>query len=271
MTTLAGSAGITGSSDGTGISARFKQPSGIVTDGTNLYVSDTFNHTIRKIEISSGIVTTLAGSAGITGSFDGTGISARFNTPLGITTDGSSNLYVAEYGNHTVRKIVISSGVVTTLAGSAGSTGSSDGTGISAKFNTPMGITTDGKNLYVVDSKNHTIRKVVISSGMVTTLAGSAGSTGSSDGTGISAKFNRPYQLTTDGINLFVSDFKNHTIRKVVISSGVVTTLAGSAGNSGTTDATGTSARFYGPTGLTTEGANIYIADRNNHTIRKIQ
>ena len=95
--------------------------------------------------------------------------------------------------------------------------------------------------------------------------------TGSSDGTGISAKFNRPYQLTTDGINLFVSDFKNHTIRKVVISSGVVATLAGSVGNSGTTDATGTSARFYGPSGLTTEGANIYIADRNNHTIRKIQ
>ena len=95
--------------------------------------------------------------------------------------------------------------------------------------------------------------------------------TGSSDGTGISASFNTPMGITTDGTNLYVVDSKNHTIRKVVISSGVVTTLAGSAGNSGTTDATGTSARFYGPTGLTTEGANIYIADRNNHTIRKIQ
>ena len=219
----------------------------------------------------SGVVTTFAGTTGLSGSTDASGISAKFNEPRGITTDGT-NLYLAEYENHTIRKIEISSGIVTTLAGSAGITGSFDGTGTSARFNTPLGITTDGSsNLYVAEYGNHTVRKIVISSGVVTTLAGSAGSTGSSDGTGISAKFNRPYQLTTDGINLFVSDFKNHTIRKVVISSGVVTTLAGSAGNSGTTNAAGTSARFYGPTGLTTEGANIYIADRNNHTIRKIQ
>ena len=175
-------------------------------DGQKYAVAEYENHTIRKIEISSGIVTTLAGSAGITGSFDGTGISARFNTPLGITTDGSSNLYVAEYGNHTVRKIVISSGVVTTLAGSAGSTGSSDGTGISARFNTPMGITTDGTNLYVVDSKNHTIRKVVISSGVVTTLAGSAGNSGTTDAMGTSARFYGPTGLTTEGANIYIAD-----------------------------------------------------------------
>ncbi len=123
---------------------------------------------------------------------------------------------------------------VTTLAGS--SLGSTDATGTSASFNGPIGITTDGTNLYVAD-RNHRIRKIVISTGVVTTLAGS--SEGSTDATGTSASFNNPNGITTDGTNLYVAEQSNHRIRKIVISTGVVTTLAGSS--SGSTDATGTS------------------------------
>ena len=136
-------------------SASFNYPRGITTDGTNLYVADYDNHRIRRIVISTGVVTTLAGSS--EGSTDATGTSARFYRPSGITTDGT-NLYVADMYNHRIRKIVIDNGTVTTLAGS--SSGFADATGTSARFNAPVGITTDGTNLYVTDFFNHRIRKI---------------------------------------------------------------------------------------------------------------
>ena len=214
VTTLAGSAGMSGSADGTGAAARFYGPTYITTDGMNLYVAEFDNHTIRKIVIATGVVTTLAGSAGMSGSADGTGAAARFNYPYGVTTDGT-NLYVGDFINNAIRKIVISTGFVTTLAGSAGTYGSVDGTGAAARFNMPSGITTDGMNLYITDSANRTIRKIVIFSGTVTTLAGSAGMSGSADGTGAAARFNCPAGITTDGTNLYVADYLNHTIRTI--------------------------------------------------------
>ena len=122
-------------------------------------MGDFHNHLIRQIVISTGVVTTVAGT-GSSGSANGTGTSASFNLPQGITTDGT-NLYVADQDNHLIRKIVISTGVVTTVAGT-GSSGSANGTGTSASFNGPTGITTDGTNLYLADSLNHLIRKIVL-------------------------------------------------------------------------------------------------------------
>ncbi len=270
VTTIAGSAGLSGSTDGTGSAARFLDPTGIATDGTNLFVADFSNHTIRKIVISTGVVTTIAGSAGLSGSTDGTGTAARFNNPHTIATDGT-NLFVTDSTNHTIRKIVISTGAVTTITGSAGLSGATDGTGTAARFYTPRGITTDGTNLFVADSWNNTIRKIVISTRMVSTIAGTAGSSGSTDGTGTAARFDTPNNLTTDGTNVFVADSFNNTIRKIVISTGAVTTIAGSAGLSGSTDGTGSAARFDHPDGITISGTNLYATDYNNHTIRKIQ
>lgn len=149
----------------------FNSPSGITTDGTNLYVTDTGSNTIRKIVISTGESSIFAGStSGSAGSTNGTGTGALFNGPTGITTDGT-NLYVADKGNNTIRKIVISTGAVTLFAGSStGASGSTDGTGTAALFNGPSGITTDGTNLYVSDAGNNSIRKIVISTAAVTTL-----------------------------------------------------------------------------------------------------
>jgi len=266
VTTLAGT-GSSGSTDNsTGTSASFYDPREITTDGTNLYVADTKNNLIRKIVISTGAVTTLAGT-GSMGSANGTGTSASFYYPQGITTDGT-NLYVAEEGNHLIRKIVISTGVVTTVAGT-GSSGSANGTGTSASFQFPGGITTDGTNLYVGDYMNDLIRQIVISTGVVTTVAGT-GSSGSANGTGTSASFQNPKGVTTDGTNLYVADMFNHLIRKIVISTGAVTTVAGT-GSQGSADGTGTSASFYRPTGITTDGTNLYVADYVNNLIRKIE
>jgi hypothetical protein len=214
VTTLAGTTLNSGSLDATGTSARFNNPFDITTDGTSLYVADTLNHTIRKIVISTGVVTTLAGTALTSGTTDGTGTAARFYSPYDITTDGT-NLYVSDTLNQTIRKIVISTGVVTTLAGIPGSVGSLDGTGTAARFHEPIGITTDGTNLYVADWVNHTIRKLVISTSAVTTLAGSAGTIGSTNGTGAAARFYYPMGITTDGTSLYVADLYNHTIRKI--------------------------------------------------------
>jgi len=269
VTTLAGAAGISGSTDGTGPAARFSGPSGITTDRTNLYVTDFWNSTIRQVVISSGLVTTLAGTAGVSGATDGTGPAARFNSPTGITFYGSI-LYVADYLNHTIRRVTIPSGIVTTIAGGAGTGASIDGTGTStARFKYPSGICTDGANLYI--SEQCTIREMNIVSAVVSTLAGTSGISGSSDGTGSAAQFSGPQGIITDSLNLYVSDTNNHTIRKIIISSLVVSTLAGNAVISGSSDGIATAASFVYPWGIVTDGTNIYIADEGNYTIRKMQ
>jgi sugar lactone lactonase YvrE len=270
VTTLAGTAGTLGCNDGTGAEARFFFPRGITTDGTNLHLADSANNTIRMIVISTGVVTTLAGTSPKSwmGS-DETDSSAPFENPNGITTDGTY-LYVADSGNHRIQEVVISTGEVSTLAGMKGSMGSDDGHGTSAQFNWPSGITMDGKNLYVADSNNNTIRKIEVNTGLVTTIAGMAGTPGSRDGMGEMARFDYPWGITSDGTNLYVTDVFNHIIRKIVISTGEVTTFAGAAGRSGNKDGIKTVARFFYPYGITTDGTNLYVADTSNSTIRKI-
>jgi sugar lactone lactonase YvrE len=269
VTTLAGTAGSIGTTDGTGAAARFNQPTGVaVASGGTLYVADSVNNTIRKIS-SGGAVTTFAGTAGKAGSTDATGTSALFNQPYGVAVDSSGNVYVADFGNYTIRMIT-SGGVVTTFAGTAGSAGSADGTGTAARFNQPIGIAVDGSgNVYVADSANNTIRKIT-SGGVVTTLAGTAGSAGSADGTGTAARFHSPRGLAVDGNgNIYVADSENCTIRKIT-SGGVVTTLAGTPGSFASQSGTGAAALFDVPVGVAVDGSgNVYVSDELGYTISK--
>ncbi len=268
--TLAGYAG-SSSVDGAGPAARFTNPWGVAVDaGGNLYVADTDHHTIRKIT-PGGLVSTLAGKAGVSGSADGTGGNARFFQPQGVAVDGATNVYVADTGNFTIRKIT-PAGVVTTLAGSPGASGTNNATGANARFYEPEGIAvnTAGSLIYVADSWNHLIRQVT-SAGAVSTLAGAAGNPGTNNGTGSAAQFNQPAGIAVDGDGtLYVGDTGNQTLRKVT-AAGVVSTLAGSPGVSGTNNGTGSAATFWDPQGLALDGAtNIYVADSFNNTIRKI-
>ena len=270
VSTLAGLAGNSGSTDGTGMAARFNNPSGVaVDDADNVHVADTLNHTLRKIT-SLGVVTTLAGSPGIVGSIDGTGSDARFQGPQGLAIDNDGTLYVADTNNHTVRMVVPSTGVVTTVAGLAGNSGSADGQGALARFDFPSGVAVDGTgNLFVADMENHTIRQIQ-PSGLVSTVAGLAEASGGADGTGSTARFDSPSSVAVDLFgNLYVADTGNHTIRKVVPSTGTVTTLAGLAGTEGSTDGLGSAVRFFGPAGIAADNSgNLYIADTNNDTVR---
>jgi sugar lactone lactonase YvrE len=314
VTILAG--GMKGSADGSGTAAQFAYPSGIVADAAgNLYVSDTNNHTIRKVT-PAGAVTTLAGTAGMTeydsdlpGSADGGGAAARFNTPTGIAADAAGNVYVADSGNSTIRKIM-PGGIVTTFAGAAGVMGRTDGNGAAARFDSLIGIVTDTVgNMYVAGAGNNTIRKItsagevttlaaptgigiltggiaidagsnlyvsdllsihkITSAGVATTLAG--GMIGSADGSGAAAQFNYPHDIASDAAgNLYVADTYNHTIRKIT-PAGLVTTLAGTAGVAGSVDGTGAAARFNNPKGIAVDAVgNVYVADTENSTIRKI-
>ncbi len=272
VTTLAGLAGSFGSADGTGSAARFNNPGGVAVDSSgNLYVADAGNSTIREITPvgTNWVVTTLAGTAAY-GSTDGTGSAARFNQPQGLALDSAGNAYVGDSMNYTVRKVT-PAGVVTTLAGLAGAFGTADGAGSAARFEYPMCVAVDSAaNLYVTDYDANTIRKVT-PAGVVTTLAGSAGNSGSADGTGTNALFNSPYGVAVDSAGtVYVADRGNDTIRKVT-PAGVVTTLAGSAGNSGCADGTGTNALLSEPYGVAVDSAgNVYVTDANNNAIRKV-
>ncbi len=270
VNTLAGLAVQQGAADGLGTAAQFYNARGVAVDKDgNAYVGDTSNHTIRKIT-PAGVVSTLAGLAGNPGSTDGTGSLARFSSPWGVAVDATGNVYVADKFNYTLRKIT-PAGVVTTLAGLAGNPGSADGTGAAAQFFAPLGVAVDtAGNVYVADNNNHTIRKIT-PAGEVTTLAGLAGTWGSADGTGTSAKFKYPSAVAVDtGGYVYVADQSNYTIR-MITPGGVVSTLAGLAGTPGSADGTGTAARFNTPWGVAVDaGGNVYVADVNNYSIRKV-
>lgn len=198
VTTLAGSYSQTGAADGVGSAATFDTPAGAAVDraGRTLYVSDRGNHEIRKLDIASGQVSTLAGSP-TSGFVDGIGSAASFETPADIVLDPTeASLYVADSGNHAIRKVDVMTGAVSTVAGS-GTAGSADGVGTAATFNMPLGLTTDGTWLYVADSKNSEIRKIELSSARVTTVYGRPRA-GSNDGTGTHASFNMPIGLSLD-------------------------------------------------------------------------
>jgi hypothetical protein len=268
VSTLAGTAGIGGRADGSGAAAQFFYPAGVASTASGvLYVADTGNHTLR--EVASGSVSTFAGSAGSPGIANGTGTQALFDYPHGVAVNGSGSVYIADSGNNLIR-LSTSAGVVTTFAGS-GLAGSADGAAGAASFNAPAGVAVDGGgNVYVADTGNSTIRKVA-PGGAVTTFAGVSGQTGSSDGTGSAALFNQPQGLAVDTAgNVYVADTNNDTIRKIT-SGGTVTTLAGAAGQTGTGDGAGGSARFNHPYAVAVDGSgNVYVADFNNATIRMI-
>jgi len=279
VTSLAGQYPQYGSADGVGTAARFLLPDGVAVNAasTVAFVADTANSAIRRLEVATQSVTTLAGLAGASGNADGTGAAARFDAPQGVAADAAGRaVFVADQNNHTIRRIDAVSQVVTTLAGFARSSGSSDGIGSDARFSYPAGVAVNGagSTVFVADTYNHTIRQIDVASRTVTTLAGLAGQADSLDGSGSEARFNLPTAVACDaaGTVVFVADTYNYTIRRIDVATRAVTTLAGSAGEGGPDDGVGSLARFMSPVGVAADAAGsvLYVADSYLHTIRRI-
>lgn len=254
LTLLAGATGGVGSTDGT--PGRFNQPTGLAIDASgNVYVADTSNHTVRKIT-ATGVVT-LAGKPGVTGSADGIGAAALFNTPVAVALDSAGNVYVADSANSTIRKIT-PAGSVTTFAGAPGASGNADGTGSAARLGVLKGIAIDANGTVFVAEQNQ-VRKIT-PAGLVTTLA-----------TG----FNALSSLAVDSAgNVYVVDSGASVIRKIA-ASGAVTVFAGSTTTTngiapfGFADGGPGVAKFDHPAGIAihTDGV-LYVLD--NGRIRRV-
>ena len=228
--------------------------------------------------VQTGIVSTLAGGGAVSGNIDATGTSARFNQPNGValTSDGAT-LYVGDYSNHKIRRVVTGTGAVTTLSG-IGSKGSTDGVAAVATFNSPSGLAlkSDNSIIYVCDRFNHKIRSVATADGGVTTLSGD-GNAGSDDGIKALASFHYPRSLVLNSEEtvLYVAESHNHKIRSVTVSTGAVTTLCGD-GNIGSDDGSCASASFNYPFGIAyfldpvSLSGFLYVSDLYNNKIRKI-
>lgn len=288
VSTIAGNS--FGLANGPGSDARFAFPAALaVGPDDNVYVSDTYNHRICKLERppSPGApwtVTSLAGPAtqGNDGFNNGSGSVALFKEPYGLTLDGLGNVYVADSGNHRIRKIT-PSGVVSTYAGSGTPGFVNNSLAASAQFETPRAVAFYNNDVYVADTLNHSIRKIApngINAGAVTTVAG-LDSTGFVDGT-TAARFNTPSGLASDGTGkLYVADENNHAVREVLISTGAVTTVAGTGFPGFVNGLSGASnlVQFRSPTGLLVtrdrpgvpnSGGNLVVADSSNHVLRNI-
>jgi sugar lactone lactonase YvrE len=274
VTTFAGQAGVAGNLNATGTNATFHTPTGVGVDSSgNVYVSDQLNRTIRKIT-AAGAVSVFAGTQSVQGTNDGQGTLAQFSTTTAVTVDSANNVYVADNGANTIRKIT-SGGLVSTFAGVGRISGTNDGTGSSALFNSPQALAVDAaNNIYVADTGNHTVR-MITPAGLVTTIAGAATLNGSLDGTNSGARFDTPRGISVDSSgNIYVSDAGNGILRKIVHSGAnwIVSTIAGTAGAlNGFADGTNGAVKFHNLYGMVTDAAgNVYVVDRSNVAIRKM-
>ena len=280
--TLAGS-GAAGSIDGYGTNAVFGNVRDVAVDSAgNVYVAGTAEANIRRIT-PDGLVTTIAGMAGVQGTNDGIGEQARFIGPQGVALDRNGNLYVADSAARTVRMLTPTgpsrqtNWSVVTIAGQPNVKGSADGTNHTATFFYPRGLTVDAAgNIYVTDFYNHNLRKIAPqgTNWVVTTLAGPASGSGFADGTNASARFANPTGIVTDAAtNLYIADLANDAIREVspVGTNWVVTTIAGKGAIPGFADAEGTNALFNGPNGIALgNDGKLYVPEIFNDTIRRL-
>jgi len=278
--------GASGSADLSGTAASFYSPSGIVLDTNgNIYVADAGNHCIRKISpfinlSTQQTVTTFAGIKGLSGYLDATGTAAKFYFPSDLAIDANQNIYVADMGNHCIRKIT-PAGVVTTVAGSI-NPGNWNGTGSAAAFQAPSGlgwyinpekvyingVLLPSYELLITDPTNSNIRLLNINSNVVTNVAGT-GAPGNTDGDTSVATFTRPIDVTCDSnSNIYVVDSFSNVIRK--IAGSCVTTFAGTAGVSGSANGTGAAASFRSPAGIIFSNGMLYVTDFGNSTIRAV-
>jgi len=262
---------------GQAFNAELNYPVGVVVDSAgNAYVSDQDNHRVRKIDHATGVVTTVVGNGNYGYNGDsGEAIYAHLASPMGVALDSEENIYIADSGNNRVRKVTRANGIITTVAGNGSSSYSGDGgQALNAGLDC-RGIAVDSAgNIYIADYSNRRIRKIDYATGIITTVAGNGASGYTGDGgPATSATFQWPSRVAIDFAgDIYIADSGNNCIRKVNHATGIITTVAGNgASGYGGDGGLATNATLYWPYGLAFDsGGNMYIADRSNHRIRKV-
>ena len=249
----------------------------IAQSGNTLYTVDESRHSLLTINKNTAQVGTLVNSSALGGHGNGSGSTqARFNGPRGIAAApagaaGAGTLYVADSGNHRIRRVRVGDNAATTqvsdLAGS-GTPGHNNAAGAAAQFKRPAGLALSGTTLYVADSGNHRIRAIDLASATkaVSTIAGS-GTAGFADLSGKNAQFNTPVGIAINQTTLYVVDNVNHRIRAIDLTTNAVTTIAGN-GKRGSTNGIGTKAPVSSPIGIVASGSTLYVTSGN--LIRKL-
>ena len=268
-----GSRGYSGDG-GPAVAAQLNHPVGVAVDGSgNIYIADTGNHRIRRVD-STGTISTIAGigEEGSSGD-EGPAVAAQLSYPIRIALDGAGNVYIADSGNHRIRR-VDGSGTISTIAGTGEEGSSGDGgPAVASQLNGPDGVAVDGAgNVYIADSGNHRIRRVD-GSGTISTIAGTGEQGSSGDGgPAVAAQLNAPNGVAVDGSgNVYIADTENHRIRRVNVT-GTISTFAGT-GEGGYSGDGGlpVASQLHSPRGVAVDGSgNVYIADTENHRIRQV-
>jgi sugar lactone lactonase YvrE len=258
--------------------ARLNYPVDLAVDRSgDIYIADDANNRIRKLTVSTGILTTVAGT-GLT-TYNGDDIdatTAAINTPEGVSVDGVGNIYIADSVNHRLRKVTVSTGKITTVAGTGIPGSGKDGIlATTSNLYRPAGLAVDVEdNIYIADSSNHRIRKVSASTRLITTVAGTGISSYNGDNIdATTAQLSYPFAVAVDKVgDIYIADTYNNRIRKVTISTGKITTIAGtgvSGFNADGIDAT--TATLNNPKGVAVDRAgNVFIADSGHYRIRKV-
>jgi sugar lactone lactonase YvrE len=257
--------------------ARILVPHGLALDSTaaSLFLSDAVNNRIRKVDLVTGIITTIAGTgAAAFGGDGGPAAAARINGPRGIALDAASrNLYIADRANQRIRKVDLTTGIITTVAGTGVAGFNGDGIpATTARISSVHDLVVHGGQLYLADTDNERIRMVDLITGIITTVAGTG--IGGFDGDGIpatAAQVNRPFGVAVDSNTLYIADRANHRIRRVDLVSGIISTVAGT-GTSGYNgdDIQATAAQLNEPQGVVGGAGSLHVADFGNNRIRRI-
>ena len=276
LTAVINQLGGPGNLDGVGAEVRFNDLNHAVYDGSR-YLYTIERCAVRRVDTTAAYAVALfAGDPYDCTAVDGPRASARFPGLSQVAIDGTSALYISEAAAQRIRKIDLSTGLVTTFAGALGMTGTADGPGTTARFNTPRGLAIIGRALFVADEGNVSLRRIDLDAGTVTTVAGAAGTASLRlhvDGVGAAARFMQPSWLTSDGVSrLFLVEVTANTVRRIDLPSYTVTTIAGTPGvASGFVDGVGAAARFYFPFGVTMADPNtLVVTDNQNAALRRV-
>ncbi|MFE7645341.1 NHL domain-containing protein [Streptomyces phaeoluteigriseus] len=278
ISTVAGT-GVAGSGgDGSlAVSAQLHYPRAMAVDSAgDLYIADSGNNRIRKITWADGKISTIAGTGAPTfGGDGGLATAARLNYPSGVAVDSAGDLYIADYRNHRVRKVTMTDGKISTVAGTGAGTFGADGVpATSAPLHYPHGVAVDSSgDLYIADSSNHRVRKVTMTDGRISTVAGTGAGTFGADGVpATSAPLNNPTAVMVDSTDtLYIADCNNHRIRKVTADKKISTVAGTGAATYGGDGVPATSAPLKSPYGLAVDCIDtLYIADLGNHRVRRV-